>query len=190
MVGYMFPIQILLFCTVICYSVINPLILLPGVIYFGAAWMVYKNQLIYVYVKEVESYGAFWKMAYTRSLMGLYAFQFVTAGLLSAKRANYQAILCGLLVPCTVIFQILCSSIFSRHLKYLPLDQCDDQPFPTAAPGQKSLSYQSPAFSKRLRTVWVPEYIAHLVTPEIDAAFSESAKKSVSQRGLIPIFQI
>jgi hypothetical protein len=75
----------LIFIVVLCYSIISPIVILPGAIYFGTAWMVYKNQLLFVYVKQSEGRGRLWKMAYNRTVAGLFIFQFLTAGLLSTK---------------------------------------------------------------------------------------------------------
>jgi calcium permeable stress-gated cation channel len=83
--GFLYPMNCLLFIVVLCYSIISPIVVLPGVIYFGTAWIVYKNQLMYVYVKKSEGKGRLWKMAYHRTIAGLFIFQFLIAGLLSTK---------------------------------------------------------------------------------------------------------
>ena len=92
------------FIVVLCYSVIAPLVIFPGkllidilgIVYYAMAWLIYKNQLIYVYIKRSEAHGQYWLMAYKRSVLGLGLFQFLTAGLLSAKKASYPAIAVGL----------------------------------------------------------------------------------------------
>lgn len=90
--AFIFPLQILLFCVVLCYSIITPLILIPGLVYFACAWVVLKNQLLHVYVKQIELHGQLWQMAYLRTAIGLAVFQFITAGLLSVKHGMVQLI--------------------------------------------------------------------------------------------------
>ncbi|KAI8923473.1 hypothetical protein BC831DRAFT_506012 [Entophlyctis helioformis] len=120
--AFLYPIQILIFVVVICYSIISPLVLLPGVCYFACAWIVFKNQLLFVYVKQSEDYGRMWLMAYHRSVLGLGIFQFVTAGLLSAKKAPAAATVCGMLVIFTWLFYRICQASFDRHTNVAPLE--------------------------------------------------------------------
>lgn len=61
-------------------------------------------------------------MAFNRSCIGLGLFQFLTAGLLSAKMANYQAISVGMLVPLTILFSAFCRRCFKRHCIVAPLE--------------------------------------------------------------------
>lgn len=86
--GFLYPMHVLIFIIVLCYSIISPLVLLPGFVYFGVAWLVYKNQLLYVYIKQSEGCGKLWKLAYNRSVIGLGIFQVIATALLSAKRGN------------------------------------------------------------------------------------------------------
>jgi Calcium-dependent channel, 7TM region, putative phosphate len=187
--------HILVFIVVLCYSVISPLVIFPGIIYFGSAWFVYKNQLLYVYVKSSESHGAYWYMAWKRSVVGLGVFQFLTAGLLSAKKAPYPAVFVGMLVPLTYIFFLYCEGCFSKHdivvpLEHLygkvpsgegdeslPFDQDSLQRVSVRSPlgfeaGKKKEHdrYTSPAISQPLPQLWIPKYIEHLVRLEEDEA--------------------
>eukprot|EP00842_Homolaphlyctis_polyrhiza_P000223 jgi/Hompol1/1200/HPOL_004541-RA len=43
--AFMYPMHILVFVVVICYSIISPIVLIPGAIYFGAALLILKNQM-------------------------------------------------------------------------------------------------------------------------------------------------
>lgn len=187
--------HILVFIVVLCYSVISPLVIFPGIIYFGSAWLVYKNQLLYVYVKSSESHGAYWYMAWKRSVVGLGLFQFLTAGLLSAKKAPYPAMFVGFLVPLTYIFFLYCESCFAKHDIVVPLEhlyekvpqnlntgggsdnlQIDQDSLrrvsirsPLTLEGGKKKEnerYTSPAISQPLAQLWVPKYIEHLVSLE------------------------
>ncbi|KAJ3258734.1 hypothetical protein HK103_003328 [Boothiomyces macroporosus] len=119
--GWIYPFQILMFLIVISYAVISPLVLLPGVVYFAFAYVVYKNQLMYVYIKPVEGQGKYWKMAFDRSVVGIGLFQFLSAGILSAKQAAYPSILVGILIPITVYFHSICERSFGKQ-NLIPLE--------------------------------------------------------------------
>jgi hypothetical protein len=92
--------HVLVFVICLCYSIISPLVLIPGLLYFGAAWIVYKNQLVFVYLKQSESNGKIWVMAFNRTIFGMGLFQFLTAGIFSAKEGmsilNKSSIFCNL----------------------------------------------------------------------------------------------
>lgn len=118
--------HILVFIVVLCYSIISPLVILPGIVYFGSAWLVYKNQILYVYVKQSEGFGAFWLMAFKRSVLGLALFQFLTAGLISAKKANFVAVAVGALLPVTYLFYTYCQSCFAKHDSIIPLESLNE----------------------------------------------------------------
>ncbi|KAH6576985.1 hypothetical protein BASA50_002620 [Batrachochytrium salamandrivorans] len=120
--AFTYPPQILIFVIVLCYSIISPVVLIPGAMYFGITWLVLKNQLVHVYVKKTENYGRMWIMAFNRSVLGLGLFQFTTAGLLSAKQAPIAAIVCGILVIVTWFFHRKCRSLFERHTQVAPLE--------------------------------------------------------------------
>ncbi|KAJ8324458.1 hypothetical protein O5D80_006711 [Batrachochytrium dendrobatidis] len=120
--AFTYPPQILVFAIVLCYSIISPIVLIPGAIYFGATWLILKNQIMYVYVKKTEDYGRMWIMAYHRSVLGLGLFQFTTAGLMSAKKAPIAATVCGALVILTWFFYRTCQSLFEKHTRFAPIE--------------------------------------------------------------------
>uniref|UniRef100_A0A6N2M8G4 CSC1/OSCA1-like 7TM region domain-containing protein n=1 Tax=Salix viminalis TaxID=40686 RepID=A0A6N2M8G4_SALVM len=51
------PGDMLVITIALCYSVIAPLIIPFGVVYFGLGWLVLRNQALKVYVPSFESYG-------------------------------------------------------------------------------------------------------------------------------------
>ncbi|KAI8916091.1 hypothetical protein EDD86DRAFT_186350 [Gorgonomyces haynaldii] len=186
--GFIFPIQILMFCIILCYSIISPLILFPGLLYFGAAWIVYKNQLMYAYVKQMEAKGHLWLMAFHRSLVGIGVFQFTTAGLLSVKKAPVASTLCFMLLILTVAFYRFCDDRFHRHTHYIPLEHLKPedpqdkklkhrlsvsvvnsnahtkhiQSVQELHKAESVTSYLSPAYSKPFFKVWLPDFVRDL----------------------------
>lgn len=78
------------FVIVLCYAVINPIILIAGCVYFGAGILVYKNQLMFVYVKEWEGYGRHWILAFNRAMVGIAVFQITLTGILLLKESKFE----------------------------------------------------------------------------------------------------
>ncbi|KND05124.1 uncharacterized protein SPPG_00794 [Spizellomyces punctatus DAOM BR117] len=121
--GMLYPMHVLIFIIVICYSIIAPLILLPGAIYFALGWVVYRNQLLFVYVKEWESFGQHWVMAFKRCVTGLGVMQVLLAGMLAVKNAPTPSALCIPLIIMTIIFYVYCRKVFEKQTYLVPLDQ-------------------------------------------------------------------
>ena len=69
--GWEYPTQLLVIVICFTYSCIAPLILSAGAIYFTAALMVYKLQLLYVYTPEYEGGGELYPSVCHRTLIGL-----------------------------------------------------------------------------------------------------------------------
>ncbi|KAJ3409588.1 hypothetical protein HDV05_004332 [Chytridiales sp. JEL 0842] len=121
--GILYPAHLIIFMIVLCYSVLAPLILIPGTIYFGIAYLIYRNQLLYVYVKEYEAYGRHWAMMFNRAILGLLIFQVTMAGMFFTKGAGLAAIVPIVLIPMTVFFHMFCQDAFERRTRLIPLDQ-------------------------------------------------------------------
>ncbi|KAK9267656.1 hypothetical protein L1049_010087 [Liquidambar formosana] len=54
------PGDMLIFTIVLCYSVISPMLIPFGVLYFGLGWLILRNQALKVYVPSFESNGRMW----------------------------------------------------------------------------------------------------------------------------------
>ncbi|KAI8851222.1 hypothetical protein BC829DRAFT_441663 [Chytridium lagenaria] len=122
--------------------------MLECTIYFAAGYLIYKNQLLYVYVKEYESYGRHWVMGFKRIIIGLIIFQVTMGGIFVTKRA-----------------------LFERRTKHISLDQLLDKNVssPTTGKPRKRPTDGSqdsvdpdvnPIFSKPLSRPWLPVSIA------------------------------
>ncbi|KAF3946877.1 hypothetical protein CMV_026905 [Castanea mollissima] len=73
--GTRFPGDMLIVTIVLCYSVIAPIIIPFGVVYFGLGWLILRNQALKVYVPAYESYGRMWPHMHTRILAALILYQ-------------------------------------------------------------------------------------------------------------------
>ncbi|KAI9105011.1 hypothetical protein DFS34DRAFT_575907, partial [Phlyctochytrium arcticum] len=121
--GMLYPMHVLILIIVICYSSIAPFILLPAAAYFALAWVVYRNQLLYVYVKEWESFGQHGAMAFKRCLTGLGVMQVLMTGLLFGSDATVPGALCVPLIILTIIFHFYCRKVFDKGSYLVPLDR-------------------------------------------------------------------
>ncbi|KAJ8599002.1 hypothetical protein CTAYLR_007663 [Chrysophaeum taylorii] len=72
------------------YSVMAPVILVPGLLFLGLASVVYRHQLLYVYVPIFESGGLLFPRIYRRTLFSVFILHFTMVGIFFLKHAYYQ----------------------------------------------------------------------------------------------------
>ncbi|KAF9044481.1 hypothetical protein BJ165DRAFT_1481442 [Panaeolus papilionaceus] len=94
--GIVYPQAILMFVITMLYSVVQPLILIFGAIYFGVGYMVYKYKLLFVFYKPYESQGQAWPITFIRLIWGIVIFQLFMIGIFTLRKAF---ILSSILVP-------------------------------------------------------------------------------------------
>ncbi|KAL1205082.1 CSC1-like protein ERD4 [Cardamine amara subsp. amara] len=115
------PGDMLILTITFCYSIIAPLILVFGVIYFGLGWLVLRNQALKVYVPSYESYGRMWPHIHTRILAALFLFQVVMFGYFGTKLFVYTILLVPLIVA-TLIFGYVCRQKFYAGFQHTALE--------------------------------------------------------------------
>lgn len=97
--GVVYPQSILIFTIVLLYSVVQPLILIFGAIYFGMAYVVYKYKLLFVFYKPYESQGQAWPLTFIRLIWGVVIFLvFMTGFFLLSESFKLASALVVLLV--------------------------------------------------------------------------------------------
>ncbi|KAI9482660.1 MAG: hypothetical protein EXX96DRAFT_555188 [Benjaminiella poitrasii] len=112
--GIGYPAPLLVFAIVFEYSLICPLILLFGTVYFCFTFIVYKYQFLYVYFRPYEVAGKLWTMIIPRIIFTLVLFQLTMMGLF-LLRGSY--ILGGLMVP-LIFFTFLFRYILERGYRH------------------------------------------------------------------------
>ncbi|KAG9047641.1 hypothetical protein FS837_001834 [Tulasnella sp. UAMH 9824] len=100
--GAVYPQAILVFVITILYSVIQPLILVFGAIYFGVAYVVYKYKLLFVFYKPYESRGQAWPITFNRCIWGVVLFQILMTGIFGLKKKLIFTFLMAPLIAFTV----------------------------------------------------------------------------------------
>ncbi|WVQ74072.1 hypothetical protein IAR50_003655 [Cryptococcus sp. DSM 104548] len=91
--GWIYPQALLVFTITLVYSVMSPLILIFGAIYFGMAYLVFKYKLLFIYFKPYESNGEAWHITFTRLLSALILFQLFMLGLFSLRQTFFASAL-------------------------------------------------------------------------------------------------
>ncbi|XP_010245168.1 PREDICTED: CSC1-like protein ERD4 [Nelumbo nucifera] len=115
------PSDMLIIIIVLCYSVIAPIIIPFGVLYFGLGWLILRNQALKVYVPSYESYGRMWPHVHSRILAALIIYQITMLGYFAVKKFFYTPILIPLPVL-SLMFGFVCSKKFYKSFQSTPLE--------------------------------------------------------------------
>ncbi|KAK4277372.1 hypothetical protein QN277_015382 [Acacia crassicarpa] len=93
-------------------SILAPLITPFLLVYFFLGYLVYKNQLVNVYVTKYDSGGGFWPIAHSTTVFALIFTQIVALGVFGMKRATVAS---GFTIPLlilTILFHEYCRQRF------------------------------------------------------------------------------
>ncbi|GFP81188.1 CSC1-like protein erd4 [Phtheirospermum japonicum] len=115
------PGDMLIVTLVLCYSVIAPLIIPFGVLYFGLGWLVLRNQVLKVYVPKYETYGRMWPHIFIRIVASLILYQVTMVGYFIAKHFFYAPLLIPLIIL-SFIFAFVCNKKFYRFFRSTALE--------------------------------------------------------------------
>ncbi|GLU14253.1 hypothetical protein SLE2022_308340 [Rubroshorea leprosula] len=119
--GKRVPSDMLVITIVLCYSVMAPIIIPFGVLYFGLGWLVLRNQALKVYSPSFESYGRMWPHIHSRVLAALLLFQVTMLGYFGAKKFYYAPLAVPLVIV-SLIFAFVCRKKFYPAFRYTALE--------------------------------------------------------------------
>ncbi|XP_044478175.1 CSC1-like protein ERD4 [Mangifera indica] len=119
--GTRIPSDLLILTIVLCYSVIAPLIIPFGVLYFALGWLILRNQALKVYVPSYESYGRIWPHIFKRIVAALLLYQVTMLGYLGVKEFYYTPLLIPLPIL-SLLFAYVCSKKFYRSFSNTALE--------------------------------------------------------------------
>lgn len=91
--GWEYPTQMLVVVICFTYAAISPIILIFGALYFIAALMVYKKQVLYVYTPSYESGGDLFPLVCDRTILGLICGQLTFMGYIIVRGGNIGQVL-------------------------------------------------------------------------------------------------
>ncbi|KAG9304947.1 hypothetical protein G9A89_003116 [Geosiphon pyriformis] len=119
---YYYPNHILILVMTITYSTINPLIIIFSLVYYAIAYVVYKHQFAYCYVRRYESGGKFFRRVFGYTTDGLIIFQLTIIGLIWLRTAIIAGAFLVPLVVGTGYFKYYCHKTFYSRTHFLALD--------------------------------------------------------------------
>ncbi|KAK7383270.1 hypothetical protein VNO78_28944 [Psophocarpus tetragonolobus] len=93
-------------------AILAPLMLPFLLIYFFLAYLVYRNQIINVYITKYDSGGQFWPIAHNTTVFSLLFSQLIALGVFGLKRSSVAS---GFTIPlpiCTLLFHQYCRQRF------------------------------------------------------------------------------
>jgi hypothetical protein len=90
--GWEYPTQLLVIVICFTYACISPIILFFGALYFIAALMVYKKQVLYVYTPSYESGGDLFPLVCDRTIIGLICGQLTFMGYTIVRGGHFEQV--------------------------------------------------------------------------------------------------
>ena len=142
--GVVYPQAILIFVITLLYSVIQPLILIFGAVYFGVAYVVYKYKLLFgeyhstypnlvtesqhrtVFYKPYESHGQAWPITFTRLIWGVIIFIVFMSGMFILRAAFVTSSLLTPLLAGTVLWSWYVDKQFRPLSKFVSLSSVSE----------------------------------------------------------------
>ncbi|KAL4281134.1 hypothetical protein GQ457_03G034890 [Hibiscus cannabinus] len=115
------------------FAILAPLILPFLLIYFSLAFLVYRNQLLHVYVTRYESAGLFWPVVHNTTIFSLVLTQVIAVAVFALK---LSPVVSGATIPLIVfslLFNEYCRKRFSQVFRRNPaqvlieMDRRDEQ---------------------------------------------------------------
>lgn len=114
--------HLFIFIIAITYSFISPIIIPFAAIYFALGWVVYKYQIVHVFVQPFESGGVFWPIVYSRMSTCLLIAQLCLIGIFGLKEVPAQACLVIPMPIITLLFDRYIRTAIEAKLPSLPLE--------------------------------------------------------------------
>ncbi|OMO70955.1 hypothetical protein COLO4_28430 [Corchorus olitorius] len=114
-------------------SVMAPLILPFLLVYFFLAFLVYRNQILHVYVTKYESGGQFWPIVHNTTIFSMVLTQIIALGVFGIKKSPIASGFTIPLIFLTLLFNEYCRKRFSPVFQRSPaqvlieMDRQDEQ---------------------------------------------------------------
>ncbi|MFS8029010.1 putative calcium-dependent channel, 7TM region phosphate [Helianthus anomalus] len=94
------------------YFFLAPLIIPFLLVYFSLAYIIYRNQLLYVYAPKYESGGKFWPVVHDSTIFSLVLMHFIAFGIFKMKKLPYATSATFPLPVITLLFNEYCRKRF------------------------------------------------------------------------------
>ena len=106
-------VMMLVFIVAWAYCLVSPILIVVAAIYFMSSWVVWRWQIIYVYVRCYEGGGEIWRTIVQCLMLSMLIFTFFMSCVFVAKEAFYQAAILFIVMP-IVIFVVWCAPLQRR----------------------------------------------------------------------------
>ncbi|KAK5464899.1 hypothetical protein LTS15_001462 [Exophiala xenobiotica] len=187
----------------LCYSTLQPIVLVVTALYFSIDCFLKKYLLMYVFVTKTESGGQFWVTIFNRMVFAVMLSNVVIAVVVKARGTWALVAAIAPLLVIMIIFKWYCMKTFDMNLKYYARGGMqDDQERLAAADGKThkvekiSSQFGHPALYKPLMTPMVHAKAKHLLGEiyrgRLDSeggqslAFSDIAMQPMTQQNKPP----
>ena len=117
--------DLLIVVVTMSYACLAPVILLPAMVFFSMAFLVYKHQLLFVYLPIFESGGLFWPKIYRRWIFAMFLSQATMTGMFLLKYAYAQMYFQLALMVLTMAFKMKMENLYTTSTSvsaHLPLE--------------------------------------------------------------------
>ncbi|MCD9560854.1 hypothetical protein HAX54_019662 [Datura stramonium] len=102
------------------YAILAPLILPFLVVYFSIAYLVYRNQILNVYVTKYQTGGTYWPIVHNTTIFSMVLMQIIALAVFGFKKSSSTSSFIIPLIICTLLFHEYCRQRFEPLFKNIP----------------------------------------------------------------------
>ncbi|KAJ8561386.1 hypothetical protein K7X08_027576 [Anisodus acutangulus] len=102
------------------YAILAPLILPFLVVYFSIAYLVYRNQILNVYVTKYQTGGTYWPIVHNTTIFSMVLMQIIALAVFGFKKSSSTSSIIIPLIICTLLFHEYCRERFEPLFKNPP----------------------------------------------------------------------
>ncbi|CAN4095316.1 unnamed protein product [Withania somnifera] len=102
------------------YAILAPLILPFLVVYFSIAYLVYRNQILNVYVTKYQTGGTYWPIVHNTTIFSMVLMQIIALAVFGFKKSSSTSSFTIPLIICTLLFHEYCRQRFEPLFKDPP----------------------------------------------------------------------
>lgn len=115
------------------YSTLSPLILPFLLVYFSLAYLVYRNQILNVYVTKYQTGGTYWPIVHNATIFSMVLMQVIAMAVFGLKKSTVASSFVIPLIIMTLLFNEYCRQRFHPLFQQIPaqilieMDRQDEQ---------------------------------------------------------------
>eukprot|EP00835_Amoeboradix_gromovi_P000195 NODE_7_length_48057_cov_0.322240.p3 type:complete len:791 gc:universal NODE_7_length_48057_cov_0.322240:47513-45141(-) len=168
--------NLFMFFLAILYSVIHPIILVFGLLYFLISYIVYKYQVLYVFSSQVDTFGSFWPIIFNRIYAALFTSQLILILLLRVYMAYIQSWLLVILLFGTLGVYYMQKIKLKRRFK-IPTDEQYDEK-------DEKFSILHPLYFKTPDVAMLDDKMEPLLMPYLEPTTQSLREVYMKQQGM------